>query len=65
GELVMAVTFALQSMFVDEYEVPYIWMHRHDYISHFDINDTHSPRQELLSLPDLWRIYALGKKYRS
>jgi len=61
----MAVTFALRSMFVDEYEVPYIWTHRRDYISHFDINDTRSPRQELLFLPDLWRIYALGQKYRS
>ncbi|KAJ4487881.1 transcription elongation factor SPT6 [Lentinula aciculospora] len=65
GELVMAVTFALRAMFVDEYEVPFIWTHRRDYISHFDVNDTRSPRLELLSLPELWRIYALGQKYRS
>ncbi|KAJ3758446.1 transcription elongation factor SPT6 [Lentinula raphanica] len=65
GELVMAVTFALQAMFVDEYEVPFIWTHRRDYISHFDVADTRSPRFELLSLPELWRIYALGQKYRS
>ncbi|KAE9382364.1 hypothetical protein BT96DRAFT_1010778, partial [Gymnopus androsaceus JB14] len=42
-----------------------IWTHRRDYISHFDINDTRSPQQELLSLPDLWCIYALAQKYRS
>ncbi|KAJ4498038.1 SH2 domain-containing protein [Lentinula lateritia] len=65
GELVMAVTFALRAMFVEEYEVPFIWTHRRDYISHFDVNDTRSPRLELLSLPELWRIYALGQKYRS
>ncbi|KAF9075222.1 transcription elongation factor SPT6 [Rhodocollybia butyracea] len=65
GELVMAVTFSLRSMFVDEYEVPFIWTHRRDYISHFDVNDPSSPRHEILSLPELWRIYYLGQKYRS
>ncbi|KIK57744.1 hypothetical protein GYMLUDRAFT_45913 [Collybiopsis luxurians FD-317 M1] len=65
GELVMAVTFVLRALFVEELEVPYIWTHRRDYISHFDINDTRSPRIELLSLSELWRIYALGQRYRS
>ncbi|KAF5377014.1 hypothetical protein D9757_007713 [Collybiopsis confluens] len=65
GELVMAVTFVLRALFIDEFEVPYIWTHRRDYISHFDINDIRSPRIELLSLSELWRVYALGQKYRS
>ncbi|KAG6851027.1 hypothetical protein H0H93_004514 [Arthromyces matolae] len=64
GALVMAVTFALRYLFVEEFEVPYIWTHKRDYIRHFDIQDIRS-RQELLSLNELWRIYALGQKYRS
>ncbi|KAG5728025.1 Transcription elongation factor SPT6 [Termitomyces sp. T112] len=64
GALVMAVTFALRYLFVVEFEVPYIWTHKRDYIRHFDVKDIRS-RQELLSLNELWRIYALGQKYRS
>ncbi|KAG6917973.1 hypothetical protein DXG01_017157 [Tephrocybe rancida] len=64
GALVMAVTFALRYLFVEEFEVPYIWTHKRDYIRHFDVTDIRS-RQELLSLNELWRIYALGQKYRS
>lgn len=64
GALVMAVTFALRCLFVEEFEVPYIWTHKRDYIRHFDVQDIRS-RQELLSLNELWRIYALGQKYRS
>ncbi|KAG5652250.1 hypothetical protein H0H81_005645 [Sphagnurus paluster] len=64
GALVMAVTFALRSLFVEEFEVPYIWTHKRDYIRSFDVSDIRS-RQELLNLGDLWRIYTLGQKYRS
>ncbi|KAG6845335.1 hypothetical protein H0H87_010792 [Tephrocybe sp. NHM501043] len=64
GALVMAVTFALRYLFVEEFEVPYIWTHKRDYIRHFDVSDIKS-RQELLTLSELWRIYALGQKYRS
>ncbi|THU88395.1 transcription elongation factor SPT6 [Dendrothele bispora CBS 962.96] len=62
--LVMAVTFALRCMLVDEYEVPYIWTHKRDHISHFDPENPRS-RHELLTLSELWRIYSLGQKYRS
>jgi len=62
--LVMAVTFALRCMFVDEYEVPYIWTHKRDHISHFDPENPRSGL-ELLTLSELWRIYSLGQKYRS
>ena len=62
--LVMAVTFVLRSLFIEEFEVPYIWTHKRDYLSHFDPNDVRA-RVELLSSSELWKIYALGQKYRS
>ena len=61
GDLVMAVTFALRQIFIEEYEVPYIWVHKRDYISHFE----NQSRFELLNLEELWRINSLGQKYRS
>ncbi|KAF9483749.1 transcription elongation factor SPT6 [Pholiota conissans] len=64
GELVMAVTYTLRQIFVEEYEVPYIWAHKRDYISHFDVHDIGS-RLELLNLEELWRINRLGAKYRN
>ena len=64
GALVMAVTFALRQLFVEEYEVPYIWAHKRDYINHFDVDNIRS-RIELLNLQELWQINALGQKYRS
>jgi transcription elongation factor SPT6 len=51
-------------MFVDEFEVPYIWTHRRDHISYFEVKDIRT-RIELLSLSDTWRIYALGQQYHS
>jgi transcription elongation factor SPT6 len=64
GSLVMAVTFTLQELFLDEYEVPYIWAHKQDRLRHFDVDDIRS-NEELLNLKELWRINTLGKKYRS
>ena len=64
GELVMAVTYTLRQIFVEEYEVPYIWAHKRDYISHFDVHDIGS-RLELLNLEELCRINRLGAKYRN
>ena len=65
GKLVEAVTRALDFLFVQHLEVPYIYAHRRDFISYFNPQDTIATRAELLSLDDLWRIYALGQKYRS
>lgn len=62
--LVMAVTFALRYLFVEEFEVPHVWAHKRDYLCHFDVSDIRT-RKELLSLNELWRIYSLGQKYRS
>jgi transcription elongation factor SPT6 len=62
--LVLAVKYALRYLFIDIYEVPFIWTHRRDYLSYFDPQDIRS-RVELLTLSELWRIYTLGLKYRS
>lgn len=62
--LVLAVSYALRFIFVHDFEVPYIWTHKRDYISYFNPQDTRT-RIELISLAELWRIYTLGQKYRS
>ncbi|KAF8447735.1 SH2 domain-containing protein [Boletus edulis BED1] len=62
--LVLAVSYALRFLFVHEFEVPYIWTHKRDYISYFNPQEMRA-RVELISLSELWRIYALGQKYRS
>lgn len=64
GALVMAVTSALRYCFVEEFEVPYVYAHKRDYMWHFDPNDIRA-RSELLNLIELWRVYTLGQKYRS
>ncbi|KIY43359.1 hypothetical protein FISHEDRAFT_53087 [Fistulina hepatica ATCC 64428] len=61
--LIEAVAFVLKSLFIDEMEVPYIWLHKRDYLGVFDANDA-AARLDL-GLPDLWRIYNLGLKYRA
>ncbi|THH00428.1 hypothetical protein EW145_g7080 [Phellinidium pouzarii] len=65
GKLVEAVTRALEFLFMQSLEVPYIYAHRRDFISYFNPQDTRMPRVELLNQDDLWRIYALGQKFRS
>lgn len=63
-QLVSSVTYVLRQLFVENVEVPYVWHHRRDYISHFDASKVRT-RIELLNLTELWRIYTLGQKYRS
>ena len=63
-DLVQATTNALRFLFVHEFEVPYIWTHKRDFISYFNPADLRT-RVELLSLEELWRVYAVGQKYRS
>lgn len=63
-ELVSAVTYALRLLFIQEFEVPYIWTHKRDYITAFETNDIRT-RIDLLTLDRLWRVYSLGQKYRS
>lgn len=64
SDLVQAISNALRFLFVQEFEVPYIWTHKRDYISYFNPHDLRT-RVELLTLEDLWRVYAVGQKYRS
>jgi transcription elongation factor SPT6 len=63
-ELVTSITFSLRCLFIQEFEVPYIWVHKRDYISYFNAQDLRS-RVDLLSLGELWRVFDLGQKYRS
>lgn len=63
-ELVSSITFSLRLLFLQEFEVPYIWVHKRDYISYFSAQDIRT-RVELLSLSELWRVFDLGQKYRS
>ncbi|KAI6020829.1 hypothetical protein PISMIDRAFT_652302, partial [Pisolithus microcarpus 441] len=62
--LVLAVSCDLHFLFIEDSEVPCIWTHKHDYISHFNPQEVHT-RINLISLPELWRIHVLGQKYRS
>lgn len=63
--LVGAIQFVLQYLFVHEFEVPYIWAHKRDFITYFSESQDMRSRVDLLSQEDLWRIAALGQKYRS
>ncbi|KAF7323037.1 Transcription elongation factor Spt6 [Mycena chlorophos] len=60
-ELILAVTYVLRQLFIEHFEVPFIWQHRHDRIVMFQATAIH----EFLSLEDLWRVFALGQKYCS
>ncbi|KAI6132188.1 SH2 domain-containing protein [Pisolithus croceorrhizus] len=62
--LVLAVSYALRFLFIQEFEVPYIWTHKRDYISYFNPQEIRT-RIDLISLAELWRIHVLGQKYRS
>ncbi|EJU05190.1 hypothetical protein DACRYDRAFT_19769 [Dacryopinax primogenitus] len=62
--LIMAVRTTLEYILRQRWEVPYIWHHKRDYISHFDSAGTRQ-RTDLLTLDELWRIQALGYKYRA
>lgn len=64
-KLVGAVTKALEFLFIQRLEVPYIYTHRRDHISYFNPQDQRATRAVLLSQDDLWRIYYLGQKFHS
>ncbi|KAI0035919.1 transcription elongation factor SPT6 [Vararia minispora EC-137] len=63
-DLVSAITYSLRFLFVQEFEVPYIWTHKRDFISYFNPQESRV-RIDLLSQDELWRVQALGQKYRS
>lgn len=64
-KLVEAVTEVLKYLFVQRLEVPFIYAHRRDYITYYDLKQPRASRVELLGRNDLWRIYELGQKYQS
>lgn len=63
-DLVQAITCALRFLFVQQYEVPYVWTHKRDYISYFNPAELNA-QVELLSLEELWRVYTIGQKFCS
>ncbi|CCM04612.1 uncharacterized protein FIBRA_06796 [Fibroporia radiculosa] len=63
-DLVQAISCALRFLFVQEFEVPYIWTHKRDYITYFNPEELKT-QVELLNLDELWRVYTVGQKYRS
>ena len=64
-ELIVAVQTSLDYLLCQNLEVPYIWTHRRDYISHFDPTVARGGSVELLTRDELWRVYILGQKYRA
>lgn len=63
-QLILAVQRSLNYLLCQNLEVPYIYTHRRDYISHFD-PALGRGSIELLKRDELWRVYALGHRYRA
>ncbi|KAG8759037.1 Transcription elongation factor spt6 [Serendipita sp. 396] len=59
--LIAAVRATLDFLFIQSFEVPFIWTHKRDFIWHVD----GAARIELLSVAELWRVYNLGQKFRA
>lgn len=59
--LVDAIQFTLRQLLILEFEVPYVWTYKRDYLTvhHAD------SQVDLLTLDELWRVYTLGQKYRA
>ncbi|KAG8966029.1 Transcription elongation factor spt6 [Tulasnella sp. 419] len=62
-ELIVAVKNSLELMLTKNFEVPYIYTHRRDLISHYDPDKR--VRIDLLSKDELWRVGTLGGKFRA
>ncbi|CED84385.1 Transcription elongation factor SPT6 [Phaffia rhodozyma] len=64
-----AVEKALGFMFLEHFEVPFVWEHRRDYLVHYatDSQGHIIPKGmiELITRPELWKIFELGLKYRN
>jgi transcription elongation factor SPT6 len=62
GDLYNATQTALKFLFVQHFEVPYIWIHRRDWISYFNPQNMRT-RVDFLTYEELWRVQSLGQKY--
>lgn len=60
----MTIRCGLEYIRSDYFEVPYIWHHKRDYISHFDAEGNRQ-RTDLLTLEEVWKIQTLGYRYRA
>ncbi|KAI6016992.1 hypothetical protein PISMIDRAFT_647187, partial [Pisolithus microcarpus 441] len=60
----LAVSYTLHFLFIQEFEVLYIWTHKCNYISYFNPQEIRT-QINLISLSELWRIHVLGQKYCS
>ncbi|KAJ1309768.1 hypothetical protein OPQ81_006534 [Rhizoctonia solani] len=60
-QFILAVRNALDYVVNQYLEIPYIWVHRRDYISHFELRQ----RVELLTREELWKVGILGLKFRA
>ncbi|KAG8750747.1 Transcription elongation factor spt6 [Ceratobasidium sp. 428] len=64
-QFILAVRNALDYVINQYLEIPYIWVHRRDYISHFDPSQGYRQRVELLTRDELWKVGILGLKFRA
>ncbi|KAG9097196.1 Transcription elongation factor spt6, partial [Ceratobasidium sp. 370] len=64
-QFILAVRNALDYVINQCLEIPYIWVHRRDYISHFDPSQGYRQRVELLTRDELWKVGILGLKFRA
>ena len=63
-DLVEAIKSSIRCLFMLEFEVPYIYTYKRDYITYFNPGDMRT-KLDLLNQDELWRIYSLGQKYSS
>ncbi|QRV99986.1 transcription elongation factor SPT6 [Ceratobasidium sp. AG-Ba] len=64
-QFILAIRNALDYVINQYLEIPYIWVHRRDYISHFDPSKGYRQRVELLTRDELWKVGILGLKFRA
>lgn len=65
AHFILAVRTALEYLLIQNLEVPYIFTHRRDYISHFDPALGSKARVDLLNRDELWRVGVLGARFRA
>jgi transcription elongation factor SPT6 len=55
----------LEFLVRDDYEVPFIWINRKDYLIHVDRDDSNNEAFRLLNLTNLWDIFEHDLKFRA
>lgn len=62
-EFVKTVSTALNMMFVQHFEVPYLWHYKRDVFS--VLEDSGRSSVQFLERDDLWKLYELGIRFRA